>query len=529
MQDVNVPQMPQADEQIFTSESFTWTVVANDEAETSRLARHLASFVRPGDLITLSGGLGVGKTSFARGLIRAVLRDPAVEVPSPTFTLMQVYEGENFPVIHADLFRLQSRAELEALGWEEMSENALVLVEWPERAGVDTAAERLDVTLALSPAVAVKASDERIVTFTGSGAWRSRLRLVKAAFDLLAARGWDEAEREFIQGDASTRAYERLRRQGETAILMISPPRPDGPPLRDGRPYSAIAKLAERAEAFVAMAQGLAEIGYSSPKILGRDLDEGVLIIEDLGEEGVVGAKGPIAERYALATELLADLHRRALPESLPIDQAREHAIPRYDLEALLVEVDLLNDWYAPHVLGSAVAASARAEFARHWRAALVPIVTGARSWTLRDFHSPNLLWLPERAGLAKLGLIDFQDTVIGHPAYDLASLLQDARVDVPPELELKLLAAYTHARKLADPKFDLASFAAAYATLGAQRTTKILGIFARLDRRDGKPQYLAHLPRLKKYLMRNLTHPALRDLKAWYETNLPGVFGAAR
>jgi len=322
MQDVNVPQMPQADEQIFTSESFTWTVVANGEAETSRLARHLASFVRPGDLITLSGGLGVGKTSFARGLIRAVLREPAVEVPSPTFTLMQVYEGENFPVIHADLFRLQSRAELEALGWEEMSENALVLVEWPERAGVDTAAERLDVTLALSPAVAVKASDERIVTFTGSGAWRSRLRLVKAASDLLAARGWNEAKREFIQGDASTRAYERLRRQGETAILMISPPRPDGPPLRDGRPYSAIAKLAERAEAFVAMAQGLAEIGYSSPKILGRDLDEGVLIIEDLGEEGVVDAKGPIAERYALATELLADLHRRALPESLPIDQA---------------------------------------------------------------------------------------------------------------------------------------------------------------------------------------------------------------
>ena len=140
MQDVNVPQMPQADEQIFTSESFTWIVVANGEAETSRLARHLASFVRPGDLITLSGGLGVGKTSFARGLIRAVLREPAVEVPSPTFTLMQVYEGENFPVIHADLFRLQSRAELEALGWEEMSENALVLVEWPERAGVDTAA-----------------------------------------------------------------------------------------------------------------------------------------------------------------------------------------------------------------------------------------------------------------------------------------------------------------------------------------------------------------------------------------------------
>ncbi|MBV9111811.1 MAG: tRNA (adenosine(37)-N6)-threonylcarbamoyltransferase complex ATPase subunit type 1 TsaE [Hyphomicrobiales bacterium] len=510
-------------------QSFTWTMVAKGEEETNRLARHFASFVGPGDLITLSGGLGVGKTTFARGLIRAVSRDPAIEVPSPTFTLMQVYESERCALIHADLFRLQSRDELEALGWEEMSENALVLVEWPERAGVDTATERLDVTFALPPAAAAKASEERIVTFTGTGAWQARLRLARAAFDLLASRGWNEAKREFIQGDASTRAYERLWRPGESAILMISPPRPDGPPLRDGRPYSAIAKLAERADAFVAMAQGLAELGYSTPKVLARDLDEGLLILEDLGDEGVVEAGGPIAERYALAAELLADLHRRDLPETLPIEPGREHSIPRYDLEALLVEVDLLNDWFAPHVLRSPVPASARAEFARHWRSALVPIVTGARSWTLRDFHSPNLLWLSGREGLAKLGLLDIQDAVIGHPAYDLASLLQDARVDVPPELELKLLAAYTHARKAADGKFDLATFAAAYATLGAQRATKILGIFARLDRRDGKPQYLAHIPRLKKYLMRNLTHPALRDLKLWYETNLPGVFGAVQ
>ena len=521
MYDATLPQM-QAQEQ-----GFTWTLVAKGEEQTNRLARHLASFVGPGDLVTLSGGLGVGKTTFARGLIRAILRDPEIEVPSPTFTLLQAYEHDLFAIIHADLFRLQSRAELEALGWEEMSQDALVLVEWPERAGVDTATERLDVTFALPPAAA--ASEERIVTFTGSGAWRARLRLAKAAFDLLEARGWSEAKRDFIQGDASTRAYERLSRPGESAILMISPPRPDGPPLKDGRPYSAIAKLAERVDAFVAMAQGLAELGYSTPKILGRDLDDGVLIIEDLGHEGVIDAKGPIAERYGLATALLADLHRRDLPQALPIEASREHEIPRYDLEALLVEVELLVDWYVPHVVRSPVPASARADFARHWRAALVPIVTGSRTWTLRDFHSPNLHWLPQREGLAKLGLIDFQDTVIGHPAYDLASLLQDARVDIPSELELKLLAAYTHARKLADPTFDLASFAAAYATLGAQRATKILGIFTRLDRRDGKPQYLAHIPRLKKYLMRNLTHPVLHDLKLWYETNLPGVFGAVK
>jgi aminoglycoside/choline kinase family phosphotransferase len=118
---------------------------------------------------------------------------------------------------------------------------------------------------------------------------------------------------------------------------------------------------------------------------------------------------------------------------------------------------------------------------------------------------------------------------VLGPPAYDLAALLQDARIDVREALELQLMAQYTRRRLQDDKRFDVAAFAASYAIMGAQRATKILGIFARLDRRDGKPQYLAHLPRLKKYLMRNLTHPALRDLKAWYETNLPGVFGAAR
>ena len=146
-------------------------------------------------------------------------------------------------------------------------------------------------------------------------------------------------------------------------------------------------------------------------------------------------------------------------------------------------------------------------------------------TWTLRDFHSPNLIWLEEREGLAKVGLIDFQDAVLGHPAYDLVSLGQDARVDVPAALELRLLAAYGAARRADAPDFDLASFARAYAILGAQRNTKIAGIFARLDKRDGKPDYLKHLPRIEGYLRRNLEHPALAELKGWYQAHMPKLF----
>ena len=148
----------------------------------------------------------------------------------------------------------------------------------------------------------------------------------------------------------------------------------------------------------------------------------------------------------------------------------------------------------------------------------------------MRDFHSPNLHWLPGREGLKRLGLVDFQDSVLGPPAYDLASLLQDARVDIPDDMELRLIAHYARRRAGADPAFDAAAFTAAYAVMGAQRATKILGIFARLDKRDGKPQYLAHLPRIERYLAKSLAHPLMQPVKVWYQTHLPrALSGEAR
>jgi aminoglycoside/choline kinase family phosphotransferase len=147
-------------------------------------------------------------------------------------------------------------------------------------------------------------------------------------------------------------------------------------------------------------------------------------------------------------------------------------------------------------------------------------------TWVLRDYHSPNLLWLPQREGVGRIGLVDFQDALIGPAAYDVASLLQDARVDVPEDMEMNLLGRYVRARLNQDGDFDTGGFTLLYATLAAQRATKILGIFARLQRRDGKPQYLRHIPRLWGYLQRSLAHPALAGLKAWYAANVPSPDG---
>jgi aminoglycoside/choline kinase family phosphotransferase len=157
----------------------------------------------------------------------------------------------------------------------------------------------------------------------------------------------------------------------------------------------------------------------------------------------------------------------------------------------------------------------------------LAPAVAAEPTWVLRDYHSPNLLWLPQRDNdIARIGVLDFQDALIGPAAYDVASLLQDARVDVPEAMEMALLGRYVRARRNDDTGFDPSGFTLLYATLAAQRATKILGIFARLDRRDGKPQYLRHMPRLWNYLGRALAHPALAPLRAWYAANVPAPDG---
>jgi aminoglycoside/choline kinase family phosphotransferase len=229
----------------------------------------------------------------------------------------------------------------------------------------------------------------------------------------------------------------------------------------------------------------------------------------------------PIEERYAAAVDVLVELHRAPVFGTLPVAPGVDHRLPSYDVEAFLIEAELLIDWYLPH-RGVAVGHAARAEFEALWRDALSRAYDAPQTWVLRDYHSPNLLWLPEREGVKRVGLLDFQDAVMGPAPYDLVSLLQDARVDVPDQMEITLLGRYVKARLDADPDFATPGFVQLYVTLGAQRATKILGIFARLDRRDGKPQYLRHIPRIWRYLRRALIHPAMNDLKQWYDAYVP-------
>ncbi|MPZ57030.1 MAG: tRNA (adenosine(37)-N6)-threonylcarbamoyltransferase complex ATPase subunit type 1 TsaE [Rhizobiales bacterium] len=503
-----------------TSGGSSFSVALADEAALRRFMVDIAVALEPGDLVTLSGDLGAGKTTFARALVRYLADDETIEVPSPTFNLVQSYELPRFPLVHADLYRLSGSAELAELGFDGLPDEAAVLLEWPDRAAGFLPPDRIDIALTLVPQ---RGLDHRNVRVTGYGTVAPRVDRIGAIRRFLDESGFTAAQRRRLQGDASTRNYERVVLEGHSYILMNAPRRPDGPPVRDGKPYSAIAHLAEDVVPFVAMAMGLRARGLSAPDIFHADTAQGLVLLEDFGGRRVVDGDppAPIEERYAAAVDLLAGLHGQELPQTLPVSPHVEYRIPRYDIEAFLIEAELLLDWYLPHV-AAAISPSSRDVFMALWRDALQLAIEAPPTWVLRDFHSPNLLWLPERSGAARVGLLDFQDALIGPAAYDLASLLQDARVDVPETMEIALIGRYVRARRDLDPNFDFAAFARLYATMAAQRAAKILGIFARLARRDGKPQYLRHIPRIWAYLRRALAHPALAPLDAWYGTHVP-------
>src|SRR5215218_7952732 len=496
----------------------TFAVALANETATAQLMADLALLIGPGDVITLSGDLGAGKTAAARAMIRYLAGDDALEVPSPTFTLAQIYD-QPFPIVHADLYRINDASELEEIGLSPLPEGTLALIEWPERAAEALPDDRIDIAFSHRPAFG---SSARAAEFTGHGKAAAQVERLQALRQFLETSGMLEARRERMPGDASTRSYARLHQDG-SHILMNSPKRPDGPPVYNGKSYSAAVHLAEDVKPFVAIANGLRERGFSAPAIRHQDLDSGFLITEDFGHAGIVEGDPPqpIVERYEAATDALAALHRETLPDILLLTLASTYAIPVFDTEAWLVEMGLMLEWYMPD-RGVEPSQELRDEFVAMWRELLKKPATAPRTWVIRDFHSPNIIWLDDRSGILRVGIIDFQDAVMGSAAYDLVSLLQDARIDVPEALELTLLTRYIKARRIADSNFDAAGFAELYAIMSAQRNTRLLGTFARLNRRDGKPQYLRHQPRIWTYLTRSLAHPALAGFREWYTANVP-------
>jgi N-acetylmuramate 1-kinase len=494
-----------------------------DEAGVVRLAELLALKLRIGDAVALSGDLGAGKTTLARALIAALMGEKGMEVPSPTFSLSQTYLTPRLTVAHFDFYRLETADEVGELGFEEAVAAGAAVVEWPERAAILLPADRYEISLAETADPAV-----RRITMRGLGEAAVHAGRIGELMGFLDRQPrWRDARIAYLQGDASTRAYARLCTDGDTVLLMDAPRQPDGPPIREGKSYSRIACLAEdMVRPFVAIGAILRGAGLSAPGVAAMDLSKGLLLVEDLGDRAFgieIGAgRAAQAELWRTAVDALIALRGVPVPKRLPLPDGTDYRLPRRDRDAFAIEIELLLDWYWPALKGCPAPQDARAEFAALWTPVLDRLLGLPGGWFLRDYHSPNLIWLPEREGIARVGIIDFQDALNEHYAFDVVSLLQDARVTVPEELEAELLAHYCAEIARREPVFDRAAFAAAYADFGAQRNTRLLGLWARLLKRDGKPQYLQHIPRTWGYLARNLRAPGLGALRAWYDRHFP-------
>ncbi len=442
---------------------------------TACLARVMAAVLKPGDVIALEGPVGAGKTHFARAFIRARQGAAAEDVPSPTFTLVQTYDDPmGTEIWHADLYRLTHPDELIELGLDEAMRDSIVLIEWPDHGGP------LPDPLILGFEPVHDFPELRRITLAGGETrWGTMARLPAIA-RLIHRAHWADARLLPLAGDASSRRYFRLLDGDRSAVLM------------DAAPGTT--------DSYVAMTQWLRHRGLHAPEILAADQVEGLLLLEDLGDDlvaRVLETDPALAPRiYDRMTDLLVELHGHAPPDF----------VLRLDGPELARQVGLFAEYY-PAAAGApgkgadvaAVIEALHAELAED-----MPPVLG-----LRDFHAENLVW----QGDASLGILDFQDAVATHPAYDLVSGLQDARRDVDPDIEAAQIARYITATGV-----DGDRFRAAYALLGAQRNLRIMGIFTRLAQRDGKRRYLAFMPRVWDAIQRDLTHPALAPLAAALE-----------
>lgn len=328
---------------------------------------------------------------------------------------------------------------------------------------------------------------------------------------------WAGAPYNLLAGDASFRTYYRVG-QGSQSVVLMDARRDVRVADANLKHYTPVNRLAANTVPFVAVTGLLCEAGLSAPTVLAADTDQGLLLLEDLGDllfsRHLRAAPADETPLYTAAADVLVQLNH--LPQS-------SIHLPLYDDAPLAAELALFCDWFLPQAVGAQQAAELKPEFLEIWRDALQAANVQYRVPVLRDYHADNLLWLPQREGAARVGLLDYQDALLGDPAYDMVSYLEDARRDVSPETVAAVLRHYLDATGESQ-----AEFMRRYAVLGAQRNSKIVGIFVRLCVRDGKPHYLDYLPRVWRMMERELEHPALASVRQWMDRHILPEFRGA-
>ena len=476
-----------------------YAVELRGEEETARLASKLVPLLQSGDCILLSGPIGAGKSSFARALIHSKMASEGwtEDVPSPTYTLVQTYGFSDYDIWHADLYRLSDVSELEELGLDSAFETAVSLVEWPDRLGT---APKNALWVDILP---TEDGAARTLTFRSEAKRWSGLAGTLGSdpaeppetdriAQFLRGTPWSAAEVTRIFGDASSRRYLRLANGDETAILMDAPNETSGSTVR-----------------FVRIAGHLARAGLHVPDILAEDAANGLLLLSDFGDTLFPAEirRDPASERmlYETAVDVLVQMQREPRPEGLA----------RMTADQMVRQITEVIPWYRDAVAPTTT--TDLPDFREVADAPLRALEAQPMVFVHRDYHAENLFWHEKNVGVRRVGVIDFQDALLGHPAYDLVSLVFDARRDTPVDIPKAAINRFSEATGM-----EQSQLAKDIASLTVQRQLRILGDFARLAIRENKPGYLDLMPRVWGHMAQALEAPHLSKLKTWVQSALP-------
>lgn len=465
--------------------------------DTAALAQSMAPYVLAGDVILLKGTLGAGKSYFARHFIKAMGTEQS-EIPSPTFTLIQAYDDTRLPVAHVDLYRLNSPEEIEALGLDVYFDHGVSLIEWPEK-GEGYLPENTLV-------IEIEETEDggRVATLSGKS-WESRFGFFEPS---LCRQVSETGRRSFltlndiqfgditaVSDDASFRSYWRTQTAEGNRVIMDAPP-----PMENVNP-------------FVNVASFLKEQGIHVPEIYAKDTEEGYLLLEDLGNTTVAKAFEKGADKkdwYNLAVDVLVHLAKQPTAD-----------VPKYDVATYWRELSLFTDWYLPDVTGRATDPSLRQKFHDIWLPLYEKMDAVPKTTVLRDYHIRNMMALTDTpiTHQESLGIIDFQDALVGPVTYDMASMLQDAYITLPDDLKNHLIRRFVDGM---DGAVTMQDFMTSFRLIGLQRALKIVGIFTRLARRDGKTAYLNDMHRVWRNIDEALEHPDCAQIKAFMDQIMP-------
>ena len=483
--------------------------ISRNLSDLEKLAKELTPLLNEGGVMTLNGQIGAGKTALAKLVIHDLTQVPLEDIISPTFNLYHTYNKDNLEITHYDLYRIESEIELLEIDLNEAFTDKICIIEWADRFKDLLPKDRIEVTITCL-------KNERLYKINPLGKFKDVVKNWAKIENFLSDLDINFTELQRLRGDASKRKYYRVKNLDNTMILMDATQESD---------MKSKTGPTDGINDFIKIQEYLDSIDVRVPKLIARNKHDNIILEEDLGEYSYTDmlTKENYVELYNPAIKTLIHISNINHPKNISTN-SNPHYLREFDLDTYLNEAEIFIDYYWPFIHGKQCNADKKKEF-RDIMVGVYSNLTNDKTLMLRDFHSPNLLFLENENGYRKCAVIDFQDALFGHPLYDLVSLTNDARITIDEYQEKYLIELYKKDFPFNNFQFDSLSFMQQYHILGVQRSIKILGIFARLAILEANQNYLVHMPRIICYFKRIMQSGSIQALACWLNQNFKETF----